>query len=101
MENLMNLVLKRTGSRLAAGLLSGAFILTLLAPGQAAEAPASFADLAAKVTPAVVNISSKHRVAEAAGESTGELPFNAPPGSPLEDFFRHFNERQHRQGSQV
>src|SRR5690349_5912910 len=37
--------------------------------------PASFADLAAKVTPAVVNISSSRKVAESDG---AEMPFNFP-----------------------
>ncbi len=53
--------------------------------------PASFADLAAKVTPAVVNISSSRKVAEADGP---EMPFNFPKGSPFEDFFRQFQEQQ-------
>jgi serine protease Do len=53
--------------------------------------PASFADLAAKVTPAVVNISSSRKVAEA---DSPEMPFNFPKGSPFEDFFRQFQEQQ-------
>ncbi len=96
----MNPALRKIGSGVAAaGLLSGALVLTLLGPAGAAEAPASFADLAAKVTPAVVNISSKHHIAQV-GDVNGGLPFSAPPGSPFEDFFRHFNERQ-RQGNQT
>ena len=97
----MTLALRKIGSGVAAaGLLSGALVLTLLGPAGAADAPASFADLAAKVTPAVVNISSKHHMAQV-GDVNGDqpFPFNAPPGSPFEDFFRHFNERQHRQGN--
>lgn len=53
--------------------------------------PASFADLAAKVTPAVVNISSSRKVAETDG---ADMQFNFPKGSPFEDFFRQFEERQ-------
>jgi len=98
MENLMNPALRKTGNQVAAGLLSGALVLTFLGSAGASEAPASFADLAAKVTPAVVNISSKHHIAQAPGDFSGELPFNAPPGSPFEDFFRHFNERQRQHG---
>jgi len=93
MENSMNLALKRSGTRAAAGLLSGALMLTFVGAAGAAEAPASFADLAAKVTPAVVNIASKHKVAQA-GDDNGHLPFTVPKGSPFEDFFKHFNERQ-------
>ena len=89
----MNLALKRSGTRAAAGLLSGALMLTFLGAADAAEAPASFADLAAKVTPAVVNIASKHKLAQA-GDDNGHTPFVVPKGSPFEDFFKHFNERQ-------
>jgi serine protease Do len=53
--------------------------------------PASFADLAAKVTPAVVNISSSRKVAESDG---AEMPFNFPKGSPFEDLFKQFEEQQ-------
>jgi len=90
MENLMNLALK---TRAAAGLLSGALMLAFVGAAGAAEAPASFADLAAKVTPAVVNIASKHKAAQA-GDDNGHLPYVVPKGSPFEDFFKHFNERQ-------
>ncbi len=93
MENLINLALKTRGTRAAAGLLSGALMLTFVGTAGAAEAPASFADLAAKVTPAVVNISSKHRLPEA-GDDNGHTPFAVPEGSPFEEFFKHFNERQ-------
>jgi serine protease Do len=93
MENLMNLALRKSRAGAAAGLLSGALVLAWLGTAAAAEAPASFADLAAKVTPAVVNIASKHKVAQA-GDDNGHLPFVVPKGSPFEDFFKHFNERQ-------
>ena len=89
----MNLALKTRGTRAAAGLLSGALMLTFVGTAGAAEAPASFADLAAKVTPAVVNIASKHKLAQA-GDDNGHTPFVVPEGSPFEDFFKHFNERQ-------
>ena len=89
----MNLALKTRDTRAAAGLLSGALMLTFVGTAGAAEAPASFADLAAKVTPAVVNIASKHKLAQA-GDDNGHTPFVVPKGSPFEDFFKHFNERQ-------
>jgi serine protease Do len=89
----MNLALKKGRTGVAAGLLSGALVLTLVGTAGAADAPASFADLAAKVTPAVVNIASKHKAAQA-GDDNGHLPFVVPKGSPFEDFFKHFNERQ-------
>ncbi|HVT52805.1 MAG TPA: DegQ family serine endoprotease [Dongiaceae bacterium] len=53
--------------------------------------PASFADLAAKVTPAVVNISSTH--VETADDQP-DMPFNVPKGSPFEQFFQQFMQQQ-------
>ncbi len=52
-------------------------------------APESFADLAEKVSPAVVNITTSTTVAAA----TDGGPM-VPPGSPFEDFFRDFLDRQ-------
>jgi serine protease Do len=54
--------------------------------------PATFADLAAKVTPAVVNISSTH--VETADSQQQEMPFDVPKGSPFEQFFKQFMENQ-------
>ncbi len=51
-------------------------------------APESFADLADKVSPAVVNITTSTTVAA----STGPQPI-VPEGSPFEDFFRDFMDR--------
>jgi serine protease Do len=65
-----------------------ALVLTLFAasPALAAPAPETFAPLAEKVTPAVVNISSVHHTRG----MPGGLPFEIPEGSPFEDFFRQF-----------
>ncbi|MFX0547119.1 DegQ family serine endoprotease [Roseovarius sp. S1116L3] len=49
--------------------------------------PESFADLAQKVSPAVVNITTSTTVAQ----GTGPAPL-VPDGSPFEDFFRQFRE---------
>ena len=68
-----------------------AFILTV-SPLQARSAPESFADLAAKLLPAVVNISSS----TAATTRGPEVP-QFPPGSPFEDFFRDFFDRNRPQ----
>jgi len=58
-------------------------------PGPAAaQTPPSFADLAEKLMPAVVNIATTQQVQ---GRNR-DLP-QAPPGSPLEEFFREFFER--------
>ena len=53
--------------------------------------PASFADLADKLMPSVVNISAT-RVVETRPQS--QFPFQFPPGSPFEEFFKEFNQQQ-------
>ncbi|HET6185328.1 MAG TPA: DegQ family serine endoprotease [Acetobacteraceae bacterium] len=61
------------------------------APALARPAPDSFADLAAKLLPAVVNVSSSAEVQ--VGDNSGpDLP-GFPPGSPFEQFFKDFMER--------
>jgi serine protease Do len=71
-----------------------------LAPAYGKDAPSSFADLAAKLLPAVVNISSTQSVqARAGGPNQGpEVPL-FPPGSPFEQFFKDFLNRN-RPGGQ-
>ncbi|WP_246148799.1 DegQ family serine endoprotease [Skermanella pratensis] len=64
-----------------------------------ANAPESFADLAQKLLPAVVNISTTQNIPErrGAGPRPGpEMP-QFPPGSPFEEFFRDFFDRQGRE----
>ncbi|WP_322868127.1 DegQ family serine endoprotease [Aquicoccus sp. G2-2] len=60
---------------------------------QAAARPDSFADLAAKVSPAVVDITTSTVVAR----GTGPGPI-VPEGSPFEDFFKEFQNRNHKDG---
>jgi serine protease Do len=55
----------------------------------ARTAPESFADLAQKLLPLVVNISTTQTVE---GRGGLEMP-QLPPGSPFEDFFREFFDR--------
>jgi serine protease Do len=57
-------------------------------------APRSFADLTARLTPAVVNVSTTQKVE--VGKMRG-----VPPGSPLEDLFRRFQEQQGAEGEPV
>ncbi len=54
--------------------------------------PASFADLAEKLMPSVVNISTTQTVVT----NSNPLPFKFPPGSPLEDMFKEFGTPQQR-----
>jgi serine protease Do len=62
-------------------------ILALAAvPAAARPAPDSFADLAAKLLPSVVNISTSQTLK---APPQGAMP-QLPPGSPLEDLFKNF-----------
>src|SRR4051794_15558342 len=69
----------------SAGFLAGATVLTPL-PALARGTPESFADLAEKVTDAVVNISAATTVAEQRNLQIPQLP----PGSPFQEFFDDF-----------
>jgi len=55
-------------------------------------APESFADLSAKLVPAVVNVSTTQTVKR---EALPQMP-QLPPGSPFEEFFKEFFDRQRR-----
>ncbi len=74
---------------LASALLALAFMLAAV-PAQARSAPDSFADLAEKLLPAVVNISTTQVIQ--GGHSGPQIP-QLPPGSPFEEFFKEFMER--------
>ena len=67
-------------------------------PVDAHGTPASFADLAGALLPAVVNISSSETVkGDASDNDDGDAPPDSPfpPGSPFEKFFHDFMNRQH------
>lgn len=70
-----------------------AFVALLVVLGgqsvSSAERPDSFADLAEKLSPAVVNISTKMVVN---GNNRPQMP-QFPEGSPFEDFFKEFQDR--------
>jgi serine protease Do len=80
-----------------------AVVLVLLWSAGAASAkagPDSFADLAAKLLPAVVNISTAQTIANKDDKPGSDLP-QLPPGSPFEQFFKDFNNKsQPRDGDQ-
>ena len=74
-----------------------AIALLLSAGGALARgAPESFAPLAEKLLPAVVNISTTQTVKR---EDGPEMP-RLPQGSPFEDFFKEFFDRQQRRNGQ-
>ena len=75
----------------------GAAAATGPAPASSFPAPPSFADLAARLLPAVVNVASTETVPSSGDQGQGEpaLP-PLPPGSPLQKFFHDF--MNHDQG---
>ncbi len=82
--------------RLVAALGLGlTLVLSSLAPASARGAPESFADLAADVSPSVVNITTSAVVAA----PTAGAPI-VPEGSPFEDFFRDFMEPEGEGGQE-
>jgi serine protease Do len=70
----------------------------ILAAGMcmARGAPESFAPLAERLLPAVVNISTTQTVKR---EERNDMP-SLPQGSPLEEYFKEFFERQQRRNGQ-
>ena len=64
-------------------------LFVLASPVRAADRPDSFANLAERLSPAVVNISTSTVIKDDNGPS---LP-RFPEGSPFEDFFKEFEDR--------
>ncbi|WP_376958824.1 DegQ family serine endoprotease [Azospirillum sp. A26] len=62
------------------------------------DTPASFADLAAKVSPAVVNIAATQEAKAEARTQRGPAIPGVPPGTPFEEFFRQFQDQMNRNG---
>ncbi|MDP6787018.1 MAG: Do family serine endopeptidase [Rhodospirillales bacterium] len=86
----------RLGRRLGTGMVALALVLVMASassPARAKPAPDSFADLAQRLLPAVVNVSTSQAAKEGSGPQLPQLP----PGSPFEDFFKEFFERNQPQ----
>jgi len=66
-------------------------------PLTAKPVPDSFADLAEKLMPSVVNISTTQTIKT----SNNQLPFQFPPGSPFEEMFKDFNQPTERKASSL
>ena len=71
------------------------FSLNFSIVSNAKDIPASFADLAEKLMPSVVNISTTTTITT----KTNPFPFQFPPGSPFEDMFKDFGTPQERKTS--
>jgi len=63
----------------------------------AKKVPDSFADLAEKLMPSVVNISTTQTIKG----TVNPFPFEFPPGSPFEDLFKDFNSPTERRISSL
>ncbi len=64
---------------------------------QAKAVPNSFADLAEKLMPSVVNISTTQTVRT----TTNQFPFQFPPGSPFGEMFKDFDRPTERKASSL
>jgi len=62
---------------------------------QSKTVPSSFADLAEKLMPSVVNISTTQIIKT----TSNPFPFQFPPGSPFEDMFKEFNKPTERKAT--
>ena len=72
-------------------LLAVVGVVAIAPPGAAGPPPISFAEIVERVAPSVVNIATTKAVRR--GE-VPDFPFpEPPPGSPFEDFFREFFDR--------
>ena len=71
------------------------FIIFPLSFANSKMVPSSFADLAEKLMPSVVNISSTQTIKT----TSNPFPFQFPPGSPFEDMFKEFNQPAERKAT--
>ncbi|OCW75916.1 serine protease [Pelagibacteraceae bacterium GOM-A1] len=71
------------------------FSINIQNSSNSADMPASFADLAEKLMPSVVNISTTTTITT----RSNPFPFEFPPGSPFEDMFKDYGTPQKRQTS--
>ena len=71
------------------------FFVNISSLSFAKDVPASFADLAERLMPSVVNISTTQTVTT----NSNPFPFQFPPGSPLEDMFKDFGTPQKRKAT--
>ena len=71
------------------------FVFSISSISNSQNIPSSFADLAEKLMPSVVNISTTTTVVT----NTNPFPFQFPPGSPFEDMFKEFGTPQERQSA--
>ena len=82
-------------NRLKAYFITLVLILNFQPNSNAQNIPGSFADLAEKLMPSVVNISTTTIITT----QSNPFPFQFPPGSPFGDMFKEFGTPQERKSS--
>ncbi len=71
------------------------FLISSISNSVSQNIPESFADLAEKLMPSVVNISTTTIITT----QSNPFPFQFPPGSPFEDMFKEFGTPQERKSA--
>ena len=82
-------------TRIKTFLLSFILVFSFTQNTNSQSIPGSFADLAERLMPSVVNISTTTTITT----RSNPFPFQFPPGSPFEDMFKEFGAPQERQSS--
>ncbi len=78
-------------------ILFSIFILNTISFSAVNAVPESFADLAEKLMPSVVNISTTQTVRS----TSNQFPFQFPPGSPFEELFKDYQRPTERKASSL
>ena len=73
------------------------FVIFFITSVRGQTIPSSFADLAEKLMPSVVNVSTTQTITT----TSNPFPFQFPPGSPFEDMFKEFNAPTERQATSL
>ena len=88
-------MLKIKISKIKFFLVSFIVLLNLQTNSISQTVPSSFADLAEKLMPSVVNISTTTIIKT----QSNQFPFQFPPGSPFEDMFKEFGAPKERKSA--
>ncbi len=89
---MMNRLQPRRSVPAVAAIISLAFLSFDISSATARGAPDSFADLAERLSPAVVNVFTTQTV-QTQTDNNPPPEFQFPPGSPFEEFFKEFFDR--------
>jgi serine protease Do len=87
---------ERAQTMVAGALLTLAFLMAQAIAGHARGAPESFADLAEKLSPSVVNITTSTTVTGVSDQNRPQVPEGSPFGEMFKDFFDNGQGGQRR-----